>query len=100
MKHESSFILGCDLAEAAGKGSRGTETDAGLVELGVRANHATREIIASVELQDAGTLELAIQLPQAWPLQDSKLECRKLVRKMQKDALPHLCQSYTIRSAK
>lgn len=82
VKHESSFILDCDLAEAAGKASKGTETDAGLVELGVRADYARREIIASVSLQDAGDLELAIQLPVAWPLQDVKLECRKLVRQL------------------
>ena len=80
IKQESGYILECDLGEAAGKMAHSTETDAGLVELGVRADHVRREIIASVSLQDAGDLELAIQLPPAWPLQDPKLECRKLVR--------------------
>lgn len=88
--HESGFILGCDLAEAAGKGSRGQETDAGPVEMSIKANHVTREITALVSLQDLGVLELAIQLPASWPLQDTKLECRKLVR----TCLP--LQQYTI----
>ena len=78
--HESGFILSCDLAEAAGKGSRGQETDAGQVDMSIKANHRTREITALVSLQDLGVLELAIQLPASWPLQDTKLECRKLVR--------------------
>ena len=89
IRHESSFILSCDLAEAAGKSTQGTETDAGLVDLGVRANPATREIIASVTLAEVGDLELAIQLPLAWPLQDTKLECRKLVSNTSDDSCLH-----------
>jgi hypothetical protein len=30
-----------------------------------------------VSLEDSPVLELAIQLPAAWPLQDAKLDCRK-----------------------
>lgn len=49
----------------------------GSVEFSIRANPAIREAVALVSLEDTPVLELAIQLPAAWPLQDAKLECRK-----------------------
>jgi len=54
--------------------------NAGSVEFSIRANHAVREAVALVSLESSPVLELAIQLPAAWPLQDAKLDCRKGVR--------------------
>ena len=63
-----------------GKAAKGEQTDAGSVEFSIRANHAIREATALVSLESSPVLELAIQLPAAWPLQDAKLDCRKGVR--------------------
>ena len=77
---ESGPIITDELAGVVGKAAKGEQTDAGSVEFSIRANHAIREATALVSLESSPVLELAIQLPAAWPLQDAKLDCRKGVR--------------------
>lgn len=66
-----------ELAGVAGHQPRGEDTDAGSVEFSIRAKPATREAVALVSLEDSAVLELSIQLPVCWPLQDAKVDCRR-----------------------
>lgn len=46
----------------------------------VRAGAGGREVLATMDIEDGVTLELAVRLPAAWPLQAAAVECRRKVR--------------------
>ena len=79
---ESRQIIASELAGVSGRTAHEEMTDAGSIEFSVRAKLATREAVALVSLEDSAVLELSIQLPSAWPLQDPKVDCRKGVRQL------------------
>ena len=53
------------------------ESDEGVIELSAKAKLGRREAVALVTLEGESILELVIQLPECWPLEGAKLECRK-----------------------
>lgn len=50
--------------------------------MGAKAKLGRREAVAQVNLEGETILELSIQLPECWPLDGAKVECRKGVRNL------------------
>ena len=46
---------------------------------GIRANAVSREVVASMTIEEGAVLELAIKLPPSWPLRVADIECRRKV---------------------
>ena len=82
ISRESRQIIASELARVSGRIAHEEMTDAGSIEFSIRAKLASREAVALVSLEESAVLELSIQLPSAWPLQDAKVDCRKGVRQL------------------
>ncbi len=52
----------------------------GLEGFSIRANAASREVVAVLEIEEGSSLELAVKLPPASPLRPAEAECRRRVR--------------------
>ena len=74
---ESERIILDELAGVSGHASQQDESDEGTIELTARAKLRRREAVAQVSLEGEAILELVIQLPESWPLNSAKLDCRK-----------------------
>ena len=51
----------------------------GLEGFSIRANAASREVVAVLEIEEGSSLELAVKLPPASPLRPAEAECRRRV---------------------
>ncbi len=45
----------------------------------IRANAVSREVVASMTIEEGAVLEMAIKLPPSWPLRVADIECRRKV---------------------
>ena len=46
----------------------------------LKANALTREVTATMRVEDGAALEMVIKLPLSWPLKTADVECRRTVR--------------------
>ena len=46
----------------------------------LKANALTREVTATMHVEDGAALEMVIKLPLSWPLKTADVDCRRTVR--------------------
>ena len=62
----------------------------------LKANAVTREMVATLQVEDNAALEMAICLPASWPLKAATVDCRRKVWTMTLGCCVEACTLMTV----
>ena len=74
-KFTTSALADCNLCVQ----SRAVESMEASENFQIKANTGSREVVATMTVEEGSALELAIKLPLSWPLKAAEVECRRKV---------------------